>query len=59
MHLEIEAAAQWPQVRRLSETRIAVQAAEGARWIVLESSSAIAVRFADELEVPDDAEWLE
>ncbi len=59
VHLEIEAAAQWPQVRRLSETRIAVQAAEGARWIVLESSSAIAVRFADELEVPDDAEWLE
>lgn len=59
VRFEVEAAAQWPQVRRLSETRIAVQAAEGARWVVLESSSAIAVRFADELEVPDDAEWLE
>lgn len=59
VRFEVEASAQWPQVRRLSDQRIAVQAAEGARWVVLESSSAIAVRFADELEVPDDAEWLE
>lgn len=59
VRLEVEAAVQWPQVRRLSDTRIAVQAAEGARWVVLEASSAITVRFADELEVPDDAEWLE
>ncbi|MBM4777683.1 MAG: tetratricopeptide repeat protein [Archangiaceae bacterium] len=59
LRFEVEASAQWPQVRRLSDLRIAVQAAEGARWVVLEASSPIAVRFADELEIPDDAEWLE
>lgn len=59
VRFEVESSTQWPQVRRLTDTRIAVQAAEGARWVVLEASSAIAVRFADELEVPEDAEWLE
>ena len=59
VRFEVESTPQWPQVRRLSDQQIAVQVAEGARWVVLEASSPIAVRFADELEVPDDAEWLE
>lgn len=59
VRFEVESSTQWPQVRRLSDTRIAVQAAEGARWVVLEAASAISVRFAVELEVPEDAEWLE
>lgn len=59
MRFEVESTPQWPQVRRLSDQQIAVQVAEGARWVVLEASSPISVRFADELEIPDDAEWLE
>lgn len=59
VRFEVESTPQWPQVRRLSDQQIAVQVAEGARWVVLEASSPISVRFADELEVPDDAEWLE
>lgn len=59
VRFEVESTPQWPQVRRLSDQQIAVQVAEGARWVVLEASSPISVRFADELEIPDDAEWLE
>lgn len=59
LELEVEDGSKWPQVRRLSETQIAVQAAEGARWVVLESTAAVSVRFEDALEIPDDAEWLE
>ena len=59
LEVEVEDAPPWPQVRRLSDTRIAVQAVEGARWVVLESTAAVSVRFEDTLEIPDDAEWLE
>ncbi|MCU0697088.1 MAG: tetratricopeptide repeat protein [Myxococcaceae bacterium] len=48
----------WPQVRRLSARAVAIRAAPGARWVVV-SGDLLEVRFTDELDVPEDAEWLE
>ena len=57
--LEVETAARWPQVVRLSDTRIALRVAEGARWVLFESTGVLSVRFEDNFQIPDDAEWLE
>ncbi|MDX2012370.1 MAG: hypothetical protein SFW67_19395 [Myxococcaceae bacterium] len=48
----------WPQVRRLSARAVAIRPAPGARWVVI-SGDLLEVRFTDELDVPEDAEWLE
>ncbi len=59
LELEVESAARWPQVVRLSDTRIALRVSEGARWVLFESTGTLSVRFEDNFEIPDDAEWLE
>ncbi|MDP3233190.1 MAG: hypothetical protein Q8N26_10480 [Myxococcales bacterium] len=59
LQLEVESAPRWPQVVRLSDTRIALRVSEGARWVLFESTGTLSVRFEDNFEVPDDAEWLE
>jgi len=59
LELEVESAARWPQVVRLSDTQIALRVSEGARWVLFESTGVLSVRFEDNFEIPDDAEWLE
>lgn len=59
LELEVESAARWPQVVRLSDTQIALRVSEGARWVLFESTGLLSVRFEDNFEIPDDAEWLE
>lgn len=59
LELEVESAARWPQVVRLSDTQIALRVSEGARWVLFESTGTLSVRFEDNFEIPDDAEWLE
>lgn len=59
VRFEVVTSESWPQVRRLSNQQVAVRAAPDARWVVIESEGPLTVRFADALEVPDDAEWLE
>jgi tetratricopeptide (TPR) repeat protein len=48
----------WPQVRRLSAQAVAIRASATSRWIVV-SGDLLEVRFLDDLDVPDDADWLE
>jgi tetratricopeptide (TPR) repeat protein len=48
----------WPQVRRLSAQAVAIRASATSRWIVV-SGDLLEVRFLDDLDVPEDAEWLE
>jgi hypothetical protein len=48
----------WPQVRRLSAQAVAIRASPTARWVVV-SGDLLEVRFVDQLDVPDEAEWLE
>lgn len=45
----------WPQVRRLSASRIAVRAGPSSRWTVIESESPLTVRFEDDLPAAEDA----
>ncbi|MBL8921485.1 MAG: hypothetical protein JNJ54_21675 [Myxococcaceae bacterium] len=59
VRLEVESATQWPQVCRLSDARVAVKANPTARWVVVEASGPVTVRFEDSIEVPGNAEWLE
>lgn len=59
LELEVESATRWPQVVRLSDTQIALRVSEGARWVLFESTGTLSVRFEDNFEIPDDAEWLE
>ncbi len=58
--VEVESPLQrWPQVRRLSETEVALKASPFAKWVVVTSFSAIEVRFFDDFPVDEDAPWLE
>jgi polyphosphate kinase 2 (PPK2 family) len=56
---EVESIERWPQVRRLSETQVAIRTSTEAPWVVVEAASALSVRFAPLLDVPEEAEWLE
>jgi tetratricopeptide (TPR) repeat protein len=49
----------WPQVRRVSDTEVAVKPSPFAHWVVLSSAAPIDVRFFDEYAVPEEAHWLE
>jgi hypothetical protein len=59
VRLEVGAEPSWPQVCRLSDTRVAVKASPTARWVVVEGQGPVSVRFEASVEVPDDAAWLE
>lgn len=59
VRFEVESEARWPQVLRLSDSRVAIRAAPGARWVVVEATTSLTVRFEDVLDVPEDAAWLE
>ena len=49
----------WPQVRRVSETEVAVKASPFSKWVVLTADTAIEVRFLEEYSVEEVALWLE
>lgn len=59
VRLEVERETRWPQVCRLTETRVAVKSSPTARWVVVEASGPLTVRFEASVELPEDAEWLE
>jgi hypothetical protein len=49
----------WPQVRRVSDTEIAIKPSPFSHWVVVSSAAPIDVRFFDEYPVPEHAHWLE
>ena len=49
---------EWPQVRRLSDSEVAMKATAESRWVVVSSVTPLVVRFAAELD-PQDAPLLE
>lgn len=49
----------WPQVRRVSETEVAIKPSPFARWIVITSGATVEVRFLDEYPIDEAALWLE
>lgn len=58
--LEVETpVTRWPQVRRISETELAIKSSPFARWLVVTSHTSMEVRFFDEYPVPEEALWLE
>ncbi|MFT3712368.1 MAG: hypothetical protein QM817_32375 [Archangium sp.] len=59
--IEVESPLQqrWPQVRRVSDTEIAIKPSPFAHWVVVSSAAPIDVRFFDDYPVPDEAHWLE
>ncbi|MBL8916058.1 MAG: hypothetical protein JNM17_35490 [Archangium sp.] len=58
--VEVETPLQtWPQVRRISETELAIKPSPFAHWIVVTSHTSMEVRFFDEYVVPEEAHWLE
>lgn len=57
--VEVMQTESWPQVRRLSDHRLAIRTGPDAKWILVESESPLSVSFADSVDVPDDAMWLE
>ncbi len=59
LRFEVSWEERWPQVIRLSDQKIAVRHAPGARWVVVEGPATLTVSFEPFLEIPEDAEWLE
>ena len=58
--LEVEAPLmRWPQVRRISDTELAIKPSPFSKWLVLTSSALIDVRFFDEYPIAEEAPWLE
>ena len=53
-----ESPPEWPQVRRLSDSEVAMKATAQSRWVVVSSVTPLVVRFAAELD-PQDAPLLE
>lgn len=53
-----EAAPEWPQVRRLSDSEVAMKASAESKWVVVSSVTPLVVRFSSELD-PQDAPLLE
>jgi len=49
---------EWPQVRRLSDSEVAMKATAESRWVVVSSVTPLVVRFAAELD-PQNAPLLE
>lgn len=49
----------WPQVRRVSETEVAIKPSPFAKWVVLSSSAVLEVRFLEDYQVDETALWLE
>ena len=49
----------WPQVRRLSESEVAIKPSPFSAWVILSSSAAIEVRFLEDYPVDETALWLE
>lgn len=59
VRLEVGGEPSWPQVCRLSETRVAVKSGPASRWVVVEATTPLSVRFEAVVDVPDDVAWLE
>lgn len=58
--IEVEAPLQrWPQVRRVSDTELAIKASPFAKWIVVTATAELEVRFFDDYPVDEAALWLE
>ncbi len=51
-------APEWPQVRRLSDSEVAMKASAESKWVVVSSVTPLVVRFSSELD-PQDAPLLE
>ena len=49
----------WPQVRRVSESEVAIKASPFSRWVVISSSATVEVRFPEDYSVDEAALWLE
>ena len=57
--IEVQPAADpWPQVRRLSDRAVAINAGPDARWVIIESQTELRVSFADNLVESDDDDEL-
>ncbi len=58
--LEVDSPLQrWPQVRRVSDTEVAIKASPFAHWVVVTAASNLDVRFFEQYPVSEDALWLE
>ncbi len=53
-----ESPPEWPQVRRLSDSEVAMKATPSSKWVVVSSVTPLVVRFSAELD-PQDAPLLE
>ena len=53
-----ESPPEWPQVRRLSDSEVAMKATAESKWVVVSSVTPLVVRFAADLD-PHDAPLLE
>ncbi|MDP1824340.1 MAG: hypothetical protein Q8L48_13885 [Archangium sp.] len=49
----------WPQVRRVSETEVAIKPSPFGKWVVLSSATTLEVRFLEDYPVDEAALWLE
>lgn len=49
----------WPQVRRVSETEVAIKPSPFAKWVVLSSTATLEVRFLADYPLDETALWLE
>jgi tetratricopeptide (TPR) repeat protein len=49
----------WPQVRRVSETEVAIKPSPFAKWVVLSSRATLEVRFLEDYPLDETALWLE
>ena len=53
-----DSAPEWPQVRRLSDSEVAMKATPSSKWVVVSSVTPLVVRFSADLD-PHDAPLLE
>lgn len=55
MTVSAELAAAYPQVRRLSDSEVAMRANAGSKWVLVSSVTPVVVRYATELDAEDTA----